>query len=102
MLTGCHNNLAVACNYIADDKSITLDINAINDEISSIGVRTCFEIPQKVMCDEDKINFIKGQLDSSYHFEDNLLIREYAIVLDDVYSLDKTIQYLKTQRFYCE
>lgn len=102
ILSGCHNNLRVACNYIEEDKSVDLDIKAINDDISSIKVRTCFVIPNVVMFDDEKLEFLKSQLDSSYHFEDNKLIREYDIDLDDTYSLNKTLESLRKKRFYCE
>lgn len=102
ILTGCHNARAIACNYAVDDKSITLNIEAINDDIYSMNVRKCFEIPNVVMCDQEKYSFLLSQLDETYHFEDNLLIKEYDIELNDNYSLSSTIDYLQTKRFYCE
>lgn len=102
LLSGCQRNLRVACNFVQDDSSIDLDIKAINDDISSIKVRTCFVIPNVVMFDETKLKFVESQLDSSYHFEDNKLIREYDIDLDDAYSLNKTVESLRKKRFYCE
>lgn len=102
ILTGCQNKKIVACSFGLEDKNINLDINAINDDITSIRVRSCFEIPSSILSDEDKYNFIESQLDSSFHFEDNKLVREYEIELDDVYSLDKTIKYLNSKRYYCE
>lgn len=102
VLSGCQNRLRVACNYQLEDKSIDLDIKAINDDISSINVRTCFEIPYYVLYDQDKLEFLNSQLDDSYHYEDNLLIREYEIPLDRTYSLDMTLADLRKKRFYCE
>lgn len=102
LLTGCHNNLRVACSYSLDDKTIDLDIKAHNDDISSISVRTSFEIPQAVICDKERFDLLNSQLDNTYHFENNLLVREYDIEMDDTYSLKKTIDDLNSKRFYCE
>lgn len=102
ILTGCKNNKEIACNFIQDNKSVDLQIKAINDEISSINIRTSFDIPNSVMFDENKYDFLVSQLDESYHFEDNKLIREYSVDLDKIYSLSKTLDNLRKQRFYCE
>ena len=99
---GCHNNYRIACIYELDDKSLNLDIKAINDDISSIDVRACFEVPYKALLDKEKFDFINSQLDETYHFEDNILVREYSVELDKTYSLDKTIEYLNSKRFHCE
>lgn len=102
LLTGCSNNNQVSCIYESDDKQVSLDIKAINDDISSIKVRTSFEVPYQVMLDNDFYSFLTGQLDESNHFEDNHLISEYDIALDDKYSLALTLRDLQTKRFYCE
>ena len=102
ILSGCQNKKAVACSFGTEEKNISLDIKAINDDITSINVRSCFEIPYNVINDEEKFAFLNSQLDDSFHFEDNKLIREYEIELDDIYSLQKTIKYLNNKRYYCE
>ena len=50
----------------------------------------------------EEMRFIRKQLDSSYHFEENRLIRRYALSLDQEYSLAKTLEYLKNEKYYCE
>jgi len=102
LLTGCQKTKQIACSYVLEDKQITLDIVAINDEISSIHERTVFEIPNYVIMDETKLSFLEKQLDSSYHFEGNELIKEVDLKLDRIYSLNKTMDVLKTKRFICE
>lgn len=101
-LTACQNKKTVACSLGLEDKNINIDISAINDDISSIKVRSSFIIPTPILTDKDKYEFIQKQLDNTFHFEDNKLIREYDIEIDDVYSLDKTIKYLNSKRYYCE
>lgn len=102
LLSGCQNNKRIACNLIQENKSIDLDIRAINDDISSIDVRTSFIVPNETLFDDKKLEFLKSQLDNSYHFEDNKLIREYSILIDNKYSLDKTLEDLRKKRYYCE
>lgn len=101
-LTGCQNKKTVACSLGLEDKNINIEINAINDNISSIKVRSSFEIPNSIITNKDSFDFIVKQLDSSFHFEDNKLIREYDVEIDDTYSFDKTIKYLNSKRYYCE
>jgi len=102
LITGCQKNNEVACSYIIDEKQVVLDIKAINDDICSIHERTVFVIPNTIMADEEKLIFLNKQLDSNYYFEDNLLIKEEDLDIDNVYSLRKTLEYLKTKRFICE
>lgn len=102
-LYGCHDNYSqISCSLYNQDSIVYLDIKAINDDIDSILVRHTFEIPQRVMCDEEKYNFLLSQLDETYHFEDNILVKEYYEVLDKTYSLSKTIEELNKKRFFCE
>lgn len=102
VLTGCENQTLTACFYSKDNAEVYLDINAINDDISSIHTRICFDIPNSIIADKEKYDFIVSQIDNSYHFEDNLLVKEYEIQLNDIYSLSLTKDYLKKMRFYCE
>ena len=102
ILCGCSNNRQVSCIYENGEKKINLDIHAINDDISSVSVRTSFDVPYNVILDNDKYSFLLSQLDSTNHFEDNHLISEYALALDSKYSLDLTLKDLKTKRFVCE
>lgn len=101
-LTGCGRNSVTSCTFSKDKAEVNLDIKAINDDISSIKVRTSFEIPSAILADRDKYDFILSQVDDSYHFENNYLINEYNIALDDKYSLELTKDHLKHMRFYCE
>lgn len=102
LLTGCYSNHSVACIYSLQDKEVILDINAINDDITSIHERTSFVVPTEVLMNEERLNFLKSQLDNTYHFEDNLLVKERDLDIDDTYSLERTLKYLKTKRFICE
>lgn len=102
ILTGCSNSSLTACWYSKDSAEVNLDIKAINDDISSIHVRTSFEIPNNIIADKEKYDFILSQVDKTYHFEDNYLVKEYEVDLDDTYSLSSTKEYLKKMRFYCE
>lgn len=102
VLTGCHNNLRIACDLDLQDKEVCLDIYAHNDDIEKIDVRESFEIPNYVLADKDKYDFIAKQLDEQSHFEDNKIVKEYSVLLDKTYSLSETLKNLKSRRFYCE
>lgn len=103
IVCGCKNkDTLTACTYFSDNKQLDLNIYSHYDEIYAIKVREVFDIPQRVISDESKYNFIINQLDDSYRFEDNLLVREYDVELSDIYSLYKTKDYLKDMRFNCE
>lgn len=103
LLSGCQNKeKLVTCSCLLQDKAIYIDIHAKYDDIQSVEVKETFEIPNKVMADKEKLDFLVKQLDSTYHFENNTLVKTYSVVIDDVYSLDSTIEALKLRRFYCE
>ena len=102
ILVGCKNNKQASCILDFEDKTISLDIKAINDDISSINVRTSFVIPNSVINNKDRFDFLSKQITQGYHFEDNLLVKEYEVQLDDIYSFKKTIEYLNSKRYFCE
>ena len=102
LISGCKNKQQVSCLYGNDDKLVSLSIEAINDDIKSINVRTSFKIPYNVMLNQEKFSFLLSQLDDMSHFEDNNLISEYDVTLDNKYSIDLTLKDLKTKRFNCE
>lgn len=102
LLTGCTNYKQAACSLNLQDKQINIDIKAINDDISSIEVRTVFEIPYSVVNNKERFGFLCKQIDEEYHFEDNLLVKEYEVNLDKNYSYALTLEYLKNKRYFCE
>lgn len=103
LLVGCENKSRnIACILFGKDSEIYINIHAKYDDIESVEVKECFDIPSVVMADEKKFAFLNSQLDNTYHFEGNKLIKDYCIALDDTYSLEKTIEGLRTRRFYCE
>lgn len=103
LLSGCSKNKYVACSLSDTNSQISLEISAINDEINSIKVRTVFELPNSLICDIDKFNYLKSQLNDDYKIENNnLLIKEYNVNLDNKYSFAKTIEYLKKEKYFCE
>lgn len=102
LLCSCNNHKQVACILEKENKSINLDIKAINDSILSINQRIVFELPNDLLANEEWLSLLEKQLDSSYHFEDNKLVSESTIDLDNEYSLSKTIEYLRKEKFFCE
>lgn len=46
--------------------------------------------------------YLEKQLDDTYHFEDNLLVKEYDVNLYEIYSLSMTLNDLKKELFVCE
>lgn len=102
LLTGCQNKRVVACEYSGKDTDININISAINDDIVSFEATKSIIIPNSVMANEEYYNFLISQLDNTYHFEGNTLIKEDIYELDDIYSLQLTKDYLKKLRFYCE
>lgn len=103
LLTSCSKNNNVACKLDNGNSHIDLEINATNDKINAIHVRTVFELPNSLIADKEKFNEFKKQLDEVFIIEDNnLLVKEYDQELIDKYSLSKTIEYLKKEKFYCE
>lgn len=102
LLTGCQNRKMVACEYNDSNSEIYIDITAINDDISSFNVKTCYEMPNYVMINEKAYSDLLKQLDSTYHFEGNTLIKEDNYPIDGKYSLALTKDRLRKMRFYCE
>lgn len=102
LLTGCSRNKTLtACTCYKDDSTINIEISAVGDDITGIDIITSFEIPNAVFLDDDKYNLLISQLDNSFYFENNTLIKKENIVLDETYSLQKTIEYLRKRRFNC-
>lgn len=101
-LSSCSNHKEVSCILEKDNKSINLEIQAINDDISSIRQRVVFVLPNDLLADENWLSKLNEQLDDSYHYEDNKLVSETDLLIDDTYSLNKTIEYLRKERFYCD
>lgn len=102
LLTGCENNKHATCTFELEDKKISIDIDAINDDINEIHVRNEFILPNSFIMNDEYKKDLDSQLDSTYHYENNILVKEYDIELDDIYSYENTLKYLKTRRYLCE
>ena len=102
LLSGCQKDNEVACLYEDNDESILLEIKANYDDIYKIHISDSFYIPNSVLVDENKYNDLLKVVDGKYVVQDNKLVKEYDENLDDTYSLNKTIDYLRRKRFYCE
>ena len=101
LLCGCNRKSASCVRFKGNDE-INIQINALNDVIESIEVSEIFELPYELLSDKEEFERFSRQLDSSYHFEENRLIRRYSIILDDRYSFMETLNKLKKERFNCE
>ena len=102
LLCGCARQRNVACVRFNDDDSLMLNISAVNDDIRMIEVVELFEVPTQLVANEDYFNDLKKQFDQSCHMEGNKLVRRYGLVLDQTYSLSKTIEALKKEKYSCE
>ena len=101
LLCGCEKHRTIACERLESDKQIYLDIEANYDEITSIRVNEVFMIPYGIMANEESMNELRRQLDDSYHFEENKLIRSYQLFLDEICSLSETEAYLRDLNYVC-
>ena len=101
LLTGCSYKSA-ACVKFDGDKEIDIDIKAVNDDIQTVEISEVFELPYELLANEKEFERFKEQLDVSYHFEDNILIRRYAMVIDDTYSYMDTLKQLNEEKYHCE
>lgn len=102
LLSGCGSKV-FACQYKSSGNTIDLEISAYNDDIKTIKVKTSYKLPNALILDETKFNEFKKQLNDEYHFEsDNILVKESQIEINDNYSLQKTLDYLAKEHFYCE
>jgi len=101
-LSSCGKQKVVTCLLQKDNKSLSLDIKSINDDIYLISERIVFELPNNLLANEAFYTDLNKQLDDSYHFEDNKLVSESELVIDDKYSLNKTLDSLRKEGYYCE
>lgn len=100
ILCGCQKSTLVSCvQKNNDDSYVNIDIRATDDIINSFFVRISYKLPY--LKQEYKKDF-DSQLDSSYHYENDTLIKEYYEKIDGIYSLSKTKDSLIAKRFYCE
>ena len=100
-LCSCEKHKTIACERLESDRQIYLDIEADYDDIRTVSVNEVFVIPYSIIANERSMIELRKQLDDSYHFEDNRLIRFYQPFLDDIYSLSETIAYLRDLNYVC-
>ena len=100
-LCGCHEK-TVACTRFNNDDQVEITIQAINDDIRTIEVSETFVLPYEALADEEIFKVLEKQLDKSCYLEDNRLIRRYGLPVDGKYSLSKTIEYLRQEKYFCE
>ena len=84
LLCGCSNAKTVSCSCYDGKDSLTLKIDAVNDDIRMIEVIEVFELPQDLLADEVRFRQFEGQLDKSYHLEENRLVRNYSLSLNGI------------------
>ena len=101
IIMGMQSQSASCVKFNGNDE-ISIEIKALNDDIESIEVSEVFELPYELISDNEEFARFSKQLDASYHFEDNHLIRKYTIVLDDRYSFMNTLQKLEKEHYHCE
>jgi len=101
ILCGCRERSA-ACTRFNNDDRVEINIKALNDDIRTIEVVETFVLPYEVLADERSYQELLKQMDKSCYFEDNKLIRRYGLPVDGKYSLSKTIEYLRQEKYYCE
>lgn len=99
LLCGCKNQKSTVCSYFYKDATVDIDIKSTNDVIDYFYVRLAYDLPY---LKQEFFDDLASQIDESYHFENNQLVKEYEIELDKEYSLSKTLQDLRSKRFYCE
>ena len=100
-LCGC-NKKSAACVRYSGENEVGITLNGLNDKITSIEVNEVFVLPYELLLNEEEFKRFSRQLDVSYHFEENRLIRNYAIAVDGDYSFVKTIKALEKEKYHCE
>lgn len=101
VLCGCQRQRSIACEKQAGDILTYIDIEAINDDITLIKVKEIFIIEYDLLVNDKIKTFLDKQIDESYYYLDNKLIREYTLFLDNKYSLNKTLEELKKEKYLC-
>lgn len=101
-LCSCSKTRSTACVRIDGNNQIYLDIRSNNDDITQIRAREVFVLPYSVILNDMSREYLEKQLDDTYHFEDNLLVKEYDVKLYEIYSLSMTLNDLKKELFVCE
>ena len=100
-MCGCNNNKSVACLKESGNIETYIDIQSINDDITLINIKEIFIIDYDLLMNKDIKTFLDSQIDESYYFLDNKLIREYNLIIDNKYSLNKTLEHLKKEKYLC-
>lgn len=102
LLCSCQKQISAACNKYNNDNQINLRITAENDDIIKIQAEEVFTLPYDVLMNEEWLKYLKQQLDNKYYLENNLLIKRYNIIPEQVYSFQETIKLLKKEKYNCE
>ena len=102
LLSGCERKRSYACSRDFNPHKIYIDIDTVNDRISSLKVTESFELPYELLLDEERAADFRKQLDGSYHIEGNKLIRTYRIVPEDDFSIARTLEELKKEMYICD
>lgn len=103
VLSSCKNKEnSVACVKFEEDRDIDIYIKADYDVIKDVQIFQTYTLNNDLLLNEDRLNLLKKQLDDTYYFEDNKLIKKEIVLLDDEYSLSETIKYLRKDKYNCE
>ena len=101
-LSACKNHRSIACEKDTGNIQTYLEIQAINDDITLINVKEVFVIDYELLMNKETKAFLDKQIDNSYYYINNSLIKEYSLIMDDRYSLYKTLEQLKKEKYFCE
>lgn len=93
---------SIACSKFETDREIDINIKADYDKIKYVEVIQTYTLDNFLLLNEERLDVLKKQLDDTYYFVDNKLIKKEIIGINDNYSLDETIRYLRKDRYNCE
>ncbi len=102
LLSGCAEQRTYACSRIEGGNGIYLNIEALRDRVVSAEMTERYELPYDLLLDKERLGRLAEQLDEGCFFHGNALYCECRIVPEEEYSLDRTLEQLKQQRFICE
>ena len=91
----------VICEKEMDDSFISIYLVSDYDAIKEIRLKEVITFPYNVLSDKEKLDDLIEQIDEDYRLEDNHLVYEKEIIIDQKYSLRKTLDELDKEYFYC-
>jgi len=102
LLCGCDRQRSFACVRDLGKDEIRVDLSAKGDVLSSVQITERYRLPYELLKEEGYLETFDTQLDEDCFREGNDLFCSCLISPIETFSLEKTLERLKSENYVCE